>query len=74
MTVIVLVSPQSRRITLSFLLYFSCSNNQAKYEVLILGLQIHRDMQAMAITIYGDSLLILNQISREYKYEHESLI
>ena len=43
----------------SYKLYFSCTNNIAEYEALILGLQILKKMQAKKVYIYGDYELVL---------------
>ena len=41
-------------------------NNNVEYEALILGLKLVIDMKYEHLMIYGDSLLIFNQINRIY--------
>ena len=43
----------------SYKFYFSCTNNLAEYEALILGLQILKKLEAKRVYIYGDSELVL---------------
>jgi ribonuclease HI len=45
-------------VTLSFWLDFSCINNQAKYEALIIGLKILQDLGAISIQLIGDCCLL----------------
>ena len=46
---------------------FTSSNNKAEYKALLTGLRLAKNIQVKAISIYNDSLLIVNQISREYQ-------
>lgn len=57
---IVLVTPNGQHIMLAFLLDFQCSNNEKKFEALILGVQLFINLQAKTVNVYGDSLLILS--------------
>ena len=54
----------------SYKFYFSCINNIAKYEALLLGLQILKRMQAKRVYIYGDSELVLRQVMDTYQAKH----
>ena len=54
----------------SYKFYFSCTNNIAEYEALILGLQILKKMQAKKVYIYGDSKLVLRQVIGTYQAKH----
>ncbi|XP_050876224.1 uncharacterized protein LOC127079917 [Lathyrus oleraceus] len=46
----------------------------AKYEALIVGLKILRDLGAKKIEVKGDSELVIRQITREYKCIKENLL
>lgn len=50
----------------AFRLNFKCTNNMAKYESLILGLQMVIKLGAKRVYILGDSELIIKQINGEY--------
>ncbi|XP_055959724.1 uncharacterized protein LOC130014811 [Mercurialis annua] len=71
---IVIISPSGARFTMSCSLTFKCTNNQAGYEALILGLEILMELGAKSIQVWGDSLLVIKQVSGEYKCESELLI
>ena len=53
----------------AFTLNFKCTNNMAKYEALILGLQIIRKLGGKGILIMGDSEFIIKQVNGDY-YVH----
>ena len=52
---------------LSFNLTFECTNNQVKYEALVIGLEILLELGAKDVQVIGDSQLILQQLTGEYK-------
>jgi ribonuclease HI len=41
-----------------------CTNNQIEYEALLFGLQILHDMGVKQVEAYGDSLLVVQQVSK----------
>jgi len=57
----------------AFRLNFKCTNNMAKYEALILGLQLVRKLGAKRVSILGDSEMIIKQISGEYSINNPRL-
>ena len=52
---------------------FECSNNEAEYEALVLGLleALRRGIQVL--TIKGDSNLVVKQVTGEFALKHMSL-
>lgn len=42
------------------------SNNQTKYEVLLLGLKLAHDANITALNVYNDSQLVINQVQGTY--------
>jgi ribonuclease HI len=50
----------------SYKLAFDCMNNMAKYEELVLGLKVLKELGAKIIVVHGDSELIINQIKGIY--------
>ena len=70
---IVIVSPLGVKTTLSFNLDFDCTNNQAEYEALVIGLEILQELRAGNVLIMGDSQLVLKQLSGEFKCTSVSL-
>jgi len=71
---VVLVSPEKHILPYSFALTQLCSNNVAKYQAPILGLQMGLEMGIKDLDVYGDSQLVINQLLEEYKVKKEDLI
>ncbi|CAN6701172.1 unnamed protein product [Malus baccata var. baccata] len=68
---IVIINPQGVYHYYSFLLdYQENTNNRAKYEALIIGLEILMDLGATEVEIFGDSELVINQLNGEFKCRH----
>ncbi|CAL2227977.1 unnamed protein product [Prunus armeniaca] len=70
---VMIESPQGQRWQLAFQLDFKCTNNQAEYEALIIGLEILKEMKATCVLVYGDSQLVINQLTGEYQCTSENL-
>ncbi|XP_008231803.1 PREDICTED: uncharacterized protein K02A2.6-like [Prunus mume] len=70
---VVIESPQGQRWQFVFQLDFKCTNNQAEYEALIIGLEILKGMKATRVLVYDDSQLVINQLTREYQCTSENL-
>ena len=49
---------------------FECTNNQAEYEALVIGLEILLELGAKDVQVIGDSQLILWQLIGEYKFNN----
>jgi hypothetical protein len=56
---VVLVSPRGAIFELSARLEYFCTNNQAEYEVILLGLQIMSSMGVKHVKAFGYSLLVV---------------
>ncbi|XP_073037020.1 uncharacterized protein [Primulina eburnea] len=67
---VVITSPIGVKTALSFNLDFSCTNNQAEYEALVIGLEILRDLGAKDVLIIGDSQL---HVPRQDSWEADKL-
>ena len=70
---VLLVSPNEEHIPISMKLDFDVTNNAAEYEACILGLETSVALGIKKLRIYGDSSLIINQISKRWKVRSESL-
>ncbi|KAM2372832.1 hypothetical protein ACFX1X_047516 [Malus domestica] len=60
---IVLQFPHQHRWFFSLKLDFNCTNNQAEYEALVIGLSVLHDLHAARILVLGDSELVINQLN-----------
>ncbi|XP_021822526.1 uncharacterized protein LOC110763938 [Prunus avium] len=70
---VMIESPQGQKWQFTFQLDFKCTNNQAEYEALIIGLEILKEMKATRVLVYGDSQLVVNQLIGEYQCTSENL-
>ena len=59
---IVIINPKGLRLKHSFRLGFRASNNEAKYEALLVGLRTVLDMSAQDVEIYSNSQLVVSQV------------
>ena len=64
---VVLESPMGIKTQMALRLDQQCSHNQAEYEALIFGLELLLEMKIFNVQIYGDSQLVVRQITGEYK-------
>jgi ribonuclease HI len=64
---IVLISPQGRKYEFSLPIVAISTNNQAEYQALIKGLELLREIRADAVEIFGDSMLVINQLAGIYE-------
>jgi hypothetical protein len=70
---ILLVSPRGAAYSLSIRLPTPCTNNLAEYEAVRKGMELLLEAGAEAIEIFGDSKLVISQLTEEYRCESESL-
>jgi ribonuclease HI len=63
----VLVSPSNASFNFSSRLKNYYTNNQAKYEALLFGLELLNCMRVKHVNIFGDSQLVVQQILEEYQ-------
>jgi ribonuclease HI len=61
---VVIISPNGAVFEALNRLDHDCTNNQTEYEALLLGLEILHDMGVKHVEAYGDSLLVVQQVSK----------
>ena len=71
---IVLISPRGKKYEFSLLIVAKSTNNQVEYQALVKGLELLREVRADAIEIFGDSMLVINQLAGVYECRSEILI
>ena len=64
---IILISPVGHRFHTTLRFGFEASNNEAKYEALLVGLRVVKELKEKAIQCYSDSQLVVNQVLGEYQ-------
>ena len=64
---VVLVSPSDTCFELSSRLEYFCTNNQAEYEALLFGLEVLESIGVKHVEAFGDSLLIVQQVSGKFQ-------
>jgi ribonuclease HI len=58
---------------ISYKLEFETTNNITKYEALVLGLRVAKDMAIGNLKFLGDSELIINQVKKIYQAKKQRL-
>jgi len=71
---IVLISPRGKKYEFSLPIVATSTNNQAEYQALVKGLELLREICADAIEIFGDCMIVINQLAGVYKCRSEILI
>ena len=64
---IVLISPRGRKYEFSLSIVATSTNNQAEYQALIKGLELLREVHVDAVEIFGDPMLVINQLAGSYE-------
>ena len=70
---IVLLSPEGDRVECMVRLDFVTTNNEAKYEALIAGLDLTKAAGAASVVIYCDSQVVANQVNGDYECKGERM-
>jgi ribonuclease HI len=70
---ILLVSPRGTQYSFSIRLPAPCTNNLAEYEAVRKGMELLLEAGADAVEIFGDSKLVISQLTEDYKCESETL-
>jgi len=64
---IVLISPRGKKYEFSLPVVATSTNYQAEYQALIKGLELLMEVHADAVEIFGDSMLVINQLVGSYE-------
>ena len=70
---IVLLSPEGDTIECMVRLNFPATNNEAKYEAPVTGLDLAKAARATSIVIYCDSQVVTNQVNGDYECKGEKM-
>ena len=64
---LILTSPNGVITEYALQFEFSTSNNEAEYEVLVIGLRMAKELRVRHLRVHSDSQLIIDQVQREYE-------
>ena len=70
---VILFSPNITLVKILFEIQPVCSNNEAGYETLIVGLETLLNLGAKHVLIRGDFELVINQLTHKFKYIKSNL-
>jgi ribonuclease HI len=70
---ILFIAPGGEQLKYALQLLFSASNNVAEYEALIHGLNIAISLGIKWLMVYGNSLLAISQINKEWDCLNDSM-
>ncbi|KAG9458448.1 hypothetical protein H6P81_002956 [Aristolochia fimbriata] len=70
---VLFVSPKDDLLPYSFVLAENCSNNVAKYQALLLGLDMVIEMEIPQLEVYCDSALFIKQITGDFEHADDLL-
>jgi len=63
----VLISPRGRKYEFSLPIVATSTNNQGEYQALVKGLELLREIRVDTIEIFGDSMMVINQLIGIYE-------
>ena len=70
---VVLISPRGANFEFSFPIEASATYNQAEYHAILKEIQLLREIKADAVEIFGDSMMLINQLIGEYECKDDIL-
>ncbi|KAL0402048.1 UNVERIFIED_CONTAM: hypothetical protein Slati_4234700 [Sesamum latifolium] len=71
---IVITTPQGEDLEFAIKFGFEASNNEAKYEALVIGMRMAHETGAKHLLAYSDSQLVVKQVEGTYEAKEESMI
>ena len=70
---VILITLEGEMIPMAKRLEFEVTNNQAEYEACIFGMEALRSAGAKEVIVYGDSMLVVKQVSKEWEVKEDRL-
>ena len=70
---LVLISPKKVIVEKSLRLDFSATNNEAKYEALLMGIAMVQKMGGKSVKVFSDSRLVVGQVKGEFEAKDERM-
>jgi ribonuclease HI len=63
---VLLISPRGKQLKYVLQILWEVSNNEAEYEALLHGLRLAISLGIKRLLVYGDSLLVIQQVNKEW--------
>ena len=70
---LVLISPKKVIVEKSLRLDFSATNNETKYEALLMGIAMVQKMGGKSVKVFSDSRLVVGQVKGEFEAKDERM-
>ena len=70
---VVLISPKKERFKYVLQIHFPASHNVAEYEALVHGLCLAVSLHIKRLMAYGDSMLVINQVMKDWTCQDENM-
>ncbi|XP_050890745.1 uncharacterized protein LOC127096181 [Lathyrus oleraceus] len=71
---VIITSPTGFHLPFTARLCFDCTNNMAKYEACIYGLEAEIDLRIKILEVFGDSALVISQVKGNWETRDSKLI
>ena len=69
---VLFISPKGEQLKYVFQILFEVSNNEAEYEALLHGLRLAISLGIKRLLVYGDSLLVVQKVNKEWDINKET--
>jgi ribonuclease HI len=70
---IMLIPPEGDMLKYAIQIEFPATNNTAKYEGLVTGLRLAKELGIWRLLIWGDSQLVTKQVQKEYDCNNDKM-
>jgi ribonuclease HI len=70
---VLFINPKGEQLKYVFQILFEVSNNEAKYEALLHGLCLAVSLGIKRLLVYGDSLLVVQQVNKEWDVNKDTM-
>jgi ribonuclease HI len=70
---VLFISPRGEQLKYVFQILFEVSNNEAEYKALLDGLRLAVSLGIKQLLIYGDSLLVVQQVNKEWDVNNDTM-
>jgi hypothetical protein len=70
---VLFISPKGEQLKYVLRIFWEVSNNEAEYEALLHGLRLAISLGIKRLLVYGDSLLVVQQVNKEWHCNKETI-